>query len=115
MDAGGVVNLEGMSGGFAVESILDGVALRILSATSGRPRTVRDLSVELNLPLASLYRKVHELQSAGALVAHPTRDAATGKSTRLYVSAIASLRVEFGPSPRVEVLFTASPPLPNTK
>lgn len=77
-----------------VAALIDTVALRILVATSQRARSVRDLAVELQMPLASLYRKVNELHAAGALCSSEVRDGTSGKSTRVYASAVAALRVD---------------------
>ncbi|HWG91590.1 MAG TPA: hypothetical protein VNZ52_12145 [Candidatus Thermoplasmatota archaeon] len=89
-----------------LDSLVDVVAIRIVAAAASRPLTVRDLSIELKLPIASLYRKVHDLQAAGALVARRVRDSTTGKATCVYSAAVSSLHLEFGtPTPRYRVGF----------
>lgn len=89
-----------------IGSMMDMTSLLILSATSGQPKTVRDLSVELNLPIASLYRRVRALQSAGVLSAEKVKDRTTGKETMFYHGLVSSLRVRFAaPDPVVELDF----------
>lgn len=89
-----------------IGSMMDMTSLLILSATSGQPKTVRDLSVELNLPIASLYRRVRSLQSAGVLSAEKVKDRTTGKETMFYHGLVSSLRVRFAsPDPVVELDF----------
>lgn len=78
-----------------VRNLVDLPALLILSATANGARTVRDLSMELNLPIATLYRKVRALQISGALVARKIKDRATGKETMVYESAVDGLHIRF--------------------
>ncbi len=95
----------------ALGSMVDVTSLMILSATSAVPKSVRDLAVELNLPIASLYRRVRALQSAGVLGAQKRKDRATGKETMVYEGLVSGLRITFGsPDPVVEVAYRADPP-----
>src|ERR1051326_4439450 len=89
-----------------IKNLVDVTSLLILSATASEPRTVRDLSMELNLPIATLYRKVRSLQIAGALLAHKVKDRATGKETMVYESAVTGVNIKFSrEAPHFEVGF----------
>lgn len=89
-----------------IGTMVDVTSLMILSATAGHRKTVRDLAVELNLPIASLYRKVRALQAAGVLSAEKIKDRATGKETMTYASLVSALNIRFGSDePQVEVSF----------
>jgi DNA-binding transcriptional ArsR family regulator len=89
-----------------LETMVDVTSLLILSATANERKTVRDLAVELNLPIASLYRKVRALQAAGVLSAEKVKDRGTGKETMTYESLLSGLNIRFGaPDTHVELSF----------
>ena len=92
-------------------SMVDVTSLLILSATAAEPKTVRDLAVELNLPIASLYRRVRMLQSAGVLGARKRKDLATGKETMVYEGLVSGIQIRLThPNPVVELDFRLENP-----
>ncbi len=87
-------------------ALLDLTSVQILAAASGRVLTVRELAAELDLPLASLYRRVRTLQAANALSCARTRDDASGKDVLAYTSTLAAIHIDFARArPTVEITY----------
>lgn len=90
-----------------LKHLIDVQALMILGATAHKEKTVRDLSVELELPIATLYRKVRALEEAGALGSRKAQDVASHKETTLYKSHLQSLDIQLKRGSPVVTLFYA--------
>ncbi len=75
--------------------LADRYSLKILAATYHRPRSTQELSLILDIPIASSYRRVKELEKEGLLkvVGRPlTRE---GKRYKIYQSQVNNITLVF--------------------
>ncbi len=77
---------------------------RILAATSRRPLSAMELVRDLDLPSSSAYRRLHELEDAGLLVAARTVQTEDGKKFQMYKATFQEVSVKFNAG---EVVVTA--------
>ncbi|MGA1820911.1 MAG: ArsR/SmtB family transcription factor [Thermoplasmatota archaeon] len=73
----------------------DKQALRILSATQIRPYTVQELSETLETPLAGVYKKIKELETAGFITQKDRILTNYGKRVTRYTSLVKGFYVQF--------------------
>jgi predicted transcriptional regulator len=66
----------------------------ILMATA-EPCSARELSEELDIPIATSYRRIEELLDAGLLALDGQVRSAGGRRTKLYRGEISAIAVEF--------------------
>lgn len=91
----------------AVESVLGALggkyAARILAATD-RPTSAQTLSETLDVPIATCYRRIDDLEAAGLLVCEGEETSDRGRRTKVYRRTIdgAVLDLEGGPTLRVD-------------
>jgi predicted ArsR family transcriptional regulator len=91
----------------AVEAVLGALggkyAARILAAT-GDPRSAQSLSETLEVPIATCYRRIDDLEAAGLLVCEGEETSDRGRRTKVYRRTIdgASLDLEDGAALRVD-------------
>ncbi|AGN00009.1 hypothetical protein L593_00270 [Salinarchaeum sp. Harcht-Bsk1] len=65
-------------------------AARILAAAD-RPRSARELSDELDVPIATCYRRIEELEAANLLTCHGRESSNRGRRTRVYRRTISEV------------------------
>lgn len=83
-----------------IEEILgplaDDYCLRILAATREEGKTVRELNRELDIPIASCYRKVEELVDASLLEVKERKLTEDGKRATVLRTNISFVEISFG-------------------
>lgn len=75
--------------------LMDEYNLKILSATTFKPRSARELSYIFGIPLASCYRKIKELEDQGLIKAVSRELTREGKRYSKYQSQVGSVRIAF--------------------
>ena len=75
--------------------LMDECNLKILSATTYKPRSARELSYIFGIPLASCYRKIKELEDQGFIKAVSRELTREGKRYSKYQSQIGSIKIAF--------------------
>ncbi|HKZ59159.1 MAG TPA: helix-turn-helix domain-containing protein [Candidatus Thermoplasmatota archaeon] len=75
--------------------LMDEYNLKILSATTFKPRSARELSYIFGIPLASCYRKIKELEDEGLIKAVSRELTREGKRYSKYQSQVGSVRIAF--------------------
>src|SRR3989442_13013961 len=75
--------------------LMDECNLKILSATTYKPRSARDLSYIFGIPLASCYRKIKELEDQGLIKAVSRELTREGKRYSKYQSQVGSIKIAF--------------------
>ncbi len=75
--------------------LMDEYNLKILAATALRPMSVRELAYKFDIPLASAYRKIKELESFGLIKVEDTRLTSDGKRYKLYRSQVENFEVSY--------------------
>ncbi len=75
--------------------LTDKYNLRILSATFYEPKHAQELSLLLNIPIASCYRKVRELEETGLLKCVDRILTREGRRIKLYRSQINKINIFF--------------------
>lgn len=75
--------------------LADDYSIRILSATREKGKTVRELSRDLDVPIATCYRRVKELLDASLLKNEEKRLTAEGKRANVLRSNVSSVEVSF--------------------
>ena len=81
-----------------LKMIGDEYARSIIIATIARPRSAAELSTILKIPIATVYRKINELQRMGLLVREKTKFTEKSKLVDLYRSAVKSINVRMDSS-----------------
>ncbi len=76
----------------------DDYARSIIIATIARPRSAAELSSMLKIPIATVYRKINELQRMGLLVREKSRFTEKSKLVDLYRSTVKSINVKIDSS-----------------
>ncbi len=75
--------------------LMDETNLKILSATTFKPRSARELSYIFAIPLASCYRKIKELEQQGLIKAVSRELTREGKRFSKYQSQVGSVKIAF--------------------
>jgi DNA-binding Lrp family transcriptional regulator len=75
--------------------LMDEYNLKILSATTFKPRSARELSYIFGIPLASCYRKIKELEDQGLIKAVSRELTREGKRYSKYQSQVGSIKIAF--------------------
>jgi hypothetical protein len=75
--------------------LMDEYNLKILSATTFKPRSARELSYIFGIPLASCYRKIKELEDEGLIKAVSRELTREGKRYSKYQSQVGSIKIAF--------------------
>lgn len=68
-------------------------AARILAATA-EPKSAKELSAALDVPIATCYRRIGDLEDAGLLVCEGRETSDRGRRTKVYRRAIAGLELD---------------------
>lgn len=80
-----------------VERLLGAVggkyAARILAATA-EPTSAKELSTALDVPIATCYRRIEDLEDAGLLVCEGRETSDRGRRTKVYRRAIEGLELD---------------------
>lgn len=66
----------------------------ILTATA-EPRSARELSEDLDIPIATSYRRIEELVDVGLLTLEDRIRSAGGRRTKVYRRDVDGIRIEF--------------------
>lgn len=84
------------AGKLTIAQILtDEYNMNILAATSHKARSARELAFMFDIPLASCYRKLRELSSAGLIEHEGSELTADGKRYKVYRSRIGSVTMVY--------------------
>ena len=78
-----------------LKALADNYSKLIILSTIDRAKSVLELCKEHNIPIATAYRKVKELQDLGLLVVERIALTEDGKKFDLYRSAIKVVRITF--------------------
>jgi len=82
----------------------DEYSVRILSALTEREMSAKGISDELDIPIATVYRRIEELDEAGLIEYEGKALTQEDKRVKVYRSYIDELRVFFEPDePQVEM------------
>lgn len=84
--------------GVVEEALSKAATRRVLAACVKAPQSVKDISREVDLPLASTYRHVNALLEAGLLIIERSAMTPDGKRYDLYRSRLRAARIEMDPS-----------------
>lgn len=74
---------------------MDQYNLKILSSTSRKALSVRDMAFLYFIPLATCYRKVRELEETGLLKCEGKLLSSDGKRYKVYKSQVSELNVSY--------------------
>lgn len=75
------------------EAISDATSRKILSACMGEPRAVKQISDAADVPLATTYRHVDDLEEAGLLIVERSAMTEDGSRYDLYRSRVQEILV----------------------
>ncbi len=75
--------------------LMDEYNLKILAASAIKPVSVREIAYRFDIPLASAYRKIKELESMGLIKVEETRLTPDGKRYKLYRSQVENFEVSY--------------------
>ena len=75
--------------------LMDKYNIRILSATAFEPKSAQELSVMFDIPIATCYRKLKELEMAGLIVSTGKLLTKEGKRFSVYKSQVRSIDIFF--------------------
>lgn len=88
----------------AIEAMGDSYSLDILSALSRDTMSVKQLSEQLDVPIATAYRRVEELEETGLLESKGKQMNEDGRRVKVYSSRVDEIHVSFvDGDPYVEV------------
>ncbi len=79
----------------ASKLLSDIYSIKILSSTYNRPRSAQELSLKFDIPIASCYRRIHELEKAGLMCCTSRVLTNKGKRLRLYQSQVNGIYLYF--------------------
>jgi len=101
----------------AIESLLAALggkyAARILAAAD-RPKSAQQLSDELDVPIATCYRRIDELEAAELLVCQGREPSRRGRRTNVYRRTIGGVTLGLdGDGPALDVADRRTQPRPN--
>lgn len=77
-----------------MEALGDAYTRRVLATMVKRPRAVKDISQETELPLPTTYRHVNRLVEQGLVVVERSALTEDGKRFELYRSRVKAARIE---------------------
>ena len=87
-----------------VEALGDEYSVRILGFTARQRSSAKELSDRLDIPIATVYRRVEDLQDAGLLEEAGKELNDEGKRVTVYRARVSAVRVSFdGAEPTVEL------------
>ena len=75
--------------------LMDQYNLKILSSTTKKALSVRDMAFMYFIPLATCYRKVRELEGAGLLKCEGKLLSSDGKRYKVYKCQVSELNVRY--------------------
>jgi len=75
--------------------LMDEYNLKILAASAVKPVSVREIAYRFDIPLASAYRKIKELESMGLIKVDGTSLTPDGKRYKLYRSQVENFEVSY--------------------
>jgi len=75
--------------------LMDEYNLKILAASALKPMSVREIAYKFDIPLASAYRKIKELESFGLIKVEDTKLTPDGKRYKLYRSQVENFEVSY--------------------
>ncbi len=88
----------------AVEAMGDSYSLAILSALSNQTMSVQEVSDSVDVPIATAYRRVEELEDTGLLEEMGKEMNDEGRRVKVYRSRVEEVHVSFREDgPRVEL------------
>ena len=82
---------------YVAHALENAASRRILAQCIDHPRSVRDISEDAGLPLASAYRQVKWLAEHGILIVERSAMTTDGKPYDLYRSRVRAARIEILP------------------
>ncbi len=74
--------------------LMDKYVLKILAYTSNTSRSIPEISMGLQIPIASCYRKVKALEKLGLIKCVGTKLTPDGKRVRVYQSNLEDVKIE---------------------
>ncbi|MCD6503378.1 MAG: helix-turn-helix transcriptional regulator [Euryarchaeota archaeon] len=77
-----------------MKALSDPYVLKILAYSYYSPRSIPEMSLELDIPIASCYRKVKLLESLGLMEKVGTKLTIEGKRVALYRSRLSHMAIE---------------------
>ena len=75
--------------------LMDQYNLKILSSTTKKALSVRDMAFMYFIPLATCYRKVRELEGAGLLKCEGKKLSSDGKRYKVYKNQVSEFNVSY--------------------
>ena len=75
--------------------LMDQYNLKILSSTTRKALSVRDMAFMYFIPLATCYRKVRELEGVGLLKCEGKKLSSDGKRYKVYKSQVSEFNVSY--------------------
>ncbi len=82
-----------------LKRLADEYSRRILQLTIGKHKTAERISIELGIPLSTVYRKIKELKETGLLIVEKSVVTKDGKVSDLYRSTIKGVKINLGSQP----------------
>ncbi len=77
------------------EVLCDELNLRMVATVAQRPRSARELSIVLQIPVSRTYRRIKRLQKEGILAVRDRVPSGYGKRENLYESRLRSFEVRY--------------------
>lgn len=77
------------------EVLCDELNLRMVSAVTQRPRSARELSMVLGIPVSRTYRRIKRLEKEGVLAVRSRVPSGYGKRENLYESRLRAFEVNY--------------------
>ncbi|MDY7082826.1 MAG: helix-turn-helix domain-containing protein [Halobacteria archaeon] len=94
----------------AIESLGDEYSIRILSETLETERSAKEISRRLDIPIATVYRRIDNLVEAGFLEYEGKALTQEGKRVKVYRSYVDQIKIFFESNePRVEIQKYSDP------
>ena len=81
-----------------LKAVGDDYSRSIIVATISKPRSAAELSAMLGIPIATVYRKINELQKMGLLVREKSRFTEKSKLVDLYRSIVKAVSIRLDSS-----------------
>jgi hypothetical protein len=78
-----------------MKALADDYARRILLATLANAKSALDLSREHEIPISSVYRRIHDLVEGGLLAIERSIITEDGKRFELYRSTVKAIQIRF--------------------
>lgn len=77
------------------EVLCDELNLRMVSAVTQRPRSARELSIVLGIPVSRTYRRIKRLEKEGVLAVRSRVPSGYGKRENLYESRLRGFEISY--------------------